>query len=172
MMRALLAMALTVLAGCGSSPEPAAQPAAPPAAAPARVKDLTGLLPPAGQVSAKVVPDHILGEPKMPGGTVGDYAVGNKKYQLFIVESDNAQNAALMLLDMKGVLKIPSICRTSAAISEPWERSRYSFSPSSSTWPAWWGCRRRMPSRSPECWPRDCDNVQWTGGSACPTSFL
>ena len=113
-MRALWAIAVLILAGCGSTPEPSAKTAeAPPATAPAPVtanapvKDLTGLLPSAGRVGAKVVPDHILDEPKLPGGTLGEYAVGSKQYQLFIVESDNAQNAALMLLDMKGALQSP-----------------------------------------------------------------
>jgi hypothetical protein len=107
-MRLLLPIAVMILAGCGSSPQPAARTTeAPPATAPAPVKDLTSLLPSAGRVSARVVPDHILDEPKLPGGSLGDYAVGGRKYQLFIVESDNAQNAALTLLDIKGALQNP-----------------------------------------------------------------
>ncbi|MGD1071579.1 MAG: hypothetical protein ABSB15_15680 [Bryobacteraceae bacterium] len=106
-MRALLPIAALILAGCGSSPEPAAKTEAPPATAPAPVKDLTSLLPAAGRVGAKVVPDHLLDQPKMPGGTLGDYTVGNKKYQLFIIESDNAQDAALIMLDMKSALQNP-----------------------------------------------------------------
>lgn len=106
-MRALLPFALAILAGCGSSPEPAARTEVPPATALAPAKDLTGLLPYAGQVSAKVVPDHIFDEPKLPGGTVGDYAVGSRKYQLIVVGSDNAQDAALLLLDIKGTLRNP-----------------------------------------------------------------
>jgi hypothetical protein len=107
-MRVLFPIVVLILAGCGSSPQPAVKTTeAPPATAPAPVKDLTSLLPSAGRVSAKVVPDHILDEPKLPGGTLGEYAVGSRKYQLFIVESDNAQNAALMMLDMKGALQNP-----------------------------------------------------------------
>ena len=107
-MRVPLPLAMMILTGCGSSPEPAARTTeAPSATAPAPVKDLASLLPSAGRVSAKVVPDHILDEPKLPGGTLGEYAAGSGKYQLFVVESDNAQNAALMLLDMKGALRNP-----------------------------------------------------------------
>jgi hypothetical protein len=104
-MRGLLAIAVMLLAGCGSSPEPAAKNETPPATAPAPVKDLTGLLPSAGRVSARVVPDHLLDQPKMPGGTLGDYAQGSRKYQLFIIETDNVQDAALLLLDMKSALQ-------------------------------------------------------------------
>jgi hypothetical protein len=106
-MRGLLAIMVMLVAGCGSSPEPAAKTETPPAPAPAPVKDLTGLLPSAGRVSARVVPDHLLDQPKMPGGTLGDYAAGSRKYQLFIIETDNAQDAALLLLDMKGALQNP-----------------------------------------------------------------
>ena len=106
-MRVLLPIVVLILAGCGSAPEPAVKTTeAPPATAPP-VKDLTGLLPSLGRVSAKVVPDHILDEPKLPGGSLGEYAVGSKRYRLFVVESDNAQNAALMLLDMKSALQNP-----------------------------------------------------------------
>ena len=41
----------------------------------------------------------------MPGGTLGDYAQGSRKYQLFIIETDNVQDAALLLLDMKSALQ-------------------------------------------------------------------
>jgi hypothetical protein len=109
-MRALLPVMATiamVLAGCGSSPETPAKTEASPSPAPASVRDLTGLLPPAGRVSARVVPDHLLDQPKMPGGTLGDYAAGGRKYQLFIIETDTNQSAALLLFDMKTVLQNP-----------------------------------------------------------------
>jgi hypothetical protein len=105
-MRAMLFIAAAViLAACGSSPEPAAK--SEPPRIPAPVRDLTGLLPSAGRVSAGVVPDHLLDQPAMPGGTLGDYAAGGKKYQLFIIETDTSQNAALLLLDMKTALRNP-----------------------------------------------------------------
>jgi hypothetical protein len=109
-MRALLcAMAALamIVAGCGSSPEAPAKTEPRPAALPVPPRDLTGLLPQAGRVSARVVPDHLLDQPAMPGGTLGDYAAGSRKYQLFIIETDTSQNAALLLVDMKTALQNP-----------------------------------------------------------------
>jgi hypothetical protein len=93
------------LAGCSSTPEPAATTAAPPATAPAPVPNHTSLFPNAGQVSSAVVPDHILGMKALPGGSVADYNVKGKKYQMFIVDADSNQKAAFMMLDMKAELQ-------------------------------------------------------------------
>lgn len=98
---ALLAAALLV--GC-SSPEKKA--AAPPPPEP--VKDDRLLLLPAHQTAARIVPDHLLGKMALPGGTIGDYDDGGKKYQLFIIEKENAQDAAFLLLDFKPLLKDPA----------------------------------------------------------------
>ncbi len=65
------------------------------------------MLPLAGRIATRVVPDHILGQPKLPGGTLGDYASGKKKYQMFVVDTDTGQAAAFLLLDMKDALKNP-----------------------------------------------------------------
>ncbi len=65
------------------------------------------MLPLDGRVSAKTVPDHILGQPKLPGGTLGEYEVKGKKYQLFIIDIETNQQSAFLLLDMKGVLQNP-----------------------------------------------------------------
>jgi hypothetical protein len=54
-----------------------------------------------------VVPDHVLGIGPLPGGTVGDYEAKGKPYQLFIIETPSAQDAAILLLDLKGVLQTP-----------------------------------------------------------------
>jgi hypothetical protein len=93
---------LLALAGCGPSQQPKAE--APP---PAPVKDHSIMLPLDGRVSAKTVPDHILGQPKLPGGTLGEYEVKGKKYQLFIIDIETNQQSAFLLLDMKGVLQNP-----------------------------------------------------------------
>lgn len=97
MRRALLAAGLW-LAGCGAAPAPDKQAAAPP---PAPVKDDTALLPAANRTGARVVPDHVLGIMALPGGSVGDYQDGAKKYQLFVIETESAQDAAILLLDLK-----------------------------------------------------------------------
>jgi len=104
MMRGLvLTAALTVLIGCGSAPQK--QTEAPP---PPPVKDDTALLLPLNRTSAKVVPNHLLGKSALPGGTIGDYDVDGLKYQLFIIETDTAQDAAILLLDLKATLKDPA----------------------------------------------------------------
>jgi len=102
----LVCIAALSLAACTSAPEKKADTL--PAAAPASVKDDTSLLLTADRTAAKVVTDHLLGIPAWPGGTIGDYEAGGKKYQLFIIESDTAQDAALLLLDAKGVMKDPA----------------------------------------------------------------
>jgi hypothetical protein len=87
------------LAGCSSAPQPVARPE------PIAVKDDAGMLPLAGRTGARVVPDHILDIAKMPGGTLGDYEVKGKKYQLFILEAASSQKAAFLLLDVKAALQ-------------------------------------------------------------------
>ena len=105
-MRFLVVLPAALLIGCGSAPEPVAQ-TKPVMVSPAPVKDDTALLPLAGRTAARVVPDHILDIPKMPGGTLGDYAVHGKKYQLFILEAESNQKAAFLLLDMRSALQNP-----------------------------------------------------------------
>jgi hypothetical protein len=102
-MRGLACIAIgCILMGC-SSPAPEKKAAAPPP-----VKDDTALLLPLNRTSAKVVPDHLLGKSALPGGTIGDYDAGGLKYQLFIIETDSAQDAAILLLDLKATLKDPA----------------------------------------------------------------
>ena len=89
--------------GCGSAPEKeASAPRAPP------VKDDSALLPPLNRTDARTVPDHLLGKTAMPGGTIGDYEGGGRKYQLFIIETASAQDAAILLLDLKVSLTDPA----------------------------------------------------------------
>jgi hypothetical protein len=92
-MRRALLVAFSVI-GCSSAPE--ARSPLPPA-----VKDNTALLLPANRTAARVVPDHLLGKAALPGGSIGEYAADGKKYQLFIIETASAQDAAILLLDFK-----------------------------------------------------------------------
>jgi hypothetical protein len=105
-MRCVLAMALLfagLMAGCGSAPEKkASAPPAPP------VKDDTSLLSPLNRTAARIVPDHLLGKTAMPGGTIGDYEEDGRKYQQFIIETASAQDAAILLLDLKVSLTDPA----------------------------------------------------------------
>jgi hypothetical protein len=101
-MRGVLFIALALM-GCGSAPDKKSEAAAPPP-----VKDNTAQLLPLNRTSAKVVPDHLLGKTALPGGTIGDYDAAGLKYQLFIIETDSAQDAAILLLDLKATLKDPA----------------------------------------------------------------
>jgi hypothetical protein len=71
------------------------------------VRDQSRMLPPNGLKHSGIVMDHVAGIPKLPGGTVGDYAAGGKTYQIFIVDVETNQQAAFLLLDAKGVLQNP-----------------------------------------------------------------
>jgi len=101
-MRGLLFLALVTM-GCSPATEKQAEAPAPPS-----VKDDTALLLPLNRTSAKVVPDHLLGKSALPGGTIGEYDVDGLKYQLFIIETDSPQDAAILLLDLKATLKDPA----------------------------------------------------------------
>lgn len=82
------------------SPKPIAKTEAPPAP----VRNDTLLLPSTNQINTRVVPDHLLDEPKLPGGTLGDYESKGRKYQLFVIRADSNQAAALLLLDLKNTM--------------------------------------------------------------------
>jgi hypothetical protein len=92
-----------LFAGCGASEKKAAAPPPPPP-----VKDDRLLLLAAHQTSAKVIPEHLLGKMALPGGTIGEYDDGGKKYQLFVIETETAQDAAFLLLDFKPLLTNPA----------------------------------------------------------------
>jgi hypothetical protein len=109
MTKAVALVALSIaMAGCSSAPEPAAAPAQPAkAAAPPEVPNHTSLFPDAGKTGTSVVPDHLLDMKKMPGGSMAEYDVKGKKYRMFVIDTDSAQNAAFLMLDMKAELKDP-----------------------------------------------------------------
>ena len=103
-MRVLVLAALVTLIGCSSAPEKKAEAPLPPPP----VKDNTAQLLPLNRTSAKVVPNHLLGKDALPGGTIGEYDANGVKYQLFIIETDTAQDAGILLLDLKATLKDPA----------------------------------------------------------------
>lgn len=105
-MRFLVLAAALFLAACASSPAPEKKAAAPPPPAP--VKDDTAFLLPEHRTSVQIVPDHLLGIAAFPGGTVGDYTDGGKKYQLFVTELPTPQDAAFLLLDAKNAFTNPA----------------------------------------------------------------
>ncbi|HEU5022616.1 MAG TPA: hypothetical protein VFT60_12020 [Bryobacteraceae bacterium] len=87
--------------GCGSSPEPAAAPQAVAKPAPPPVRDHTVLFPDARKTGTHLVQNHLLDIEALPGGSMADYEVKGKKYQMFIIDTDSNQNAAFMMVDMK-----------------------------------------------------------------------
>jgi hypothetical protein len=98
-------VAALALAGCGSSPAPVTKVEVAPVVAP--VPDHTAALPKAGLVNSRVVPDHILDVARMPGGSLGEYSVKGKEYQIFIIDAGTNQKAAFLLLDLKATLHSP-----------------------------------------------------------------
>lgn len=103
MTRFLTIAAALLIGGCSSAPPQKAE--APP---PPPVRDDTAMLLGVNRTSTRVVPNHLLGKSMLPGGTIGEYDDGQRKYQLFIIETDSAQDAAIMLLDFKVALQEPA----------------------------------------------------------------
>jgi hypothetical protein len=102
-MRVLLIAVAMVLAGCSAEkPAPVAEKAPPPPV----VKDNSALLLTENRTSLTIVPDHILGNKALPGGTLGEYS-GKTPYELFMIETPSAQDSAILLLDWKGTLINP-----------------------------------------------------------------
>ena len=65
------------------------------------------MLPAEGLKGTEVVQNHLLGKEQMPGGTLGNYEAKGKKYRLFVIDVDDNQKAAFLLLDLKKTLKDP-----------------------------------------------------------------
>ncbi len=106
-MRCLAVLGAILLVSCAAPTPEAASKTPPPATAPAppHVLDQTAVLPRTGLVSSKVVLEHPLDLPKMPGGSVGEYEVKGKKYQMFIIDAGDNQKAAFLLIDIKSGLQ-------------------------------------------------------------------
>jgi hypothetical protein len=107
-MRMLLVLGAFVLAGCGSAPEPKAAPVQEAVAPVAPLRDNRLLLPGENQKSAKVVQGHLMDNHVLPGGSLGEYESDGRSYEMFVVETASAQDAAILLLDMKVTLKEPA----------------------------------------------------------------
>jgi hypothetical protein len=103
---ASLLLTALVLTSCGSGSDKkaAVAEAVPP---PAPVKDNRILLLAENQKVAMLVQNHLLGKKVFPGGTLGEYDDGDRKYQLFIISTASPQDAAILLLDTKVTMGDP-----------------------------------------------------------------
>ena len=99
--------AVLLLAGCASSPKPAATE--PPARKVVKPMDDTRYFPRAGQVDSKVVDDHLLGHEFLPGGNIAHYKAGPLQYDLILIRTATPTDAAILLLDFKKHLASPKL---------------------------------------------------------------
>src|SRR5713101_338735 len=99
-----LAGVLTILCACGSTP-PKEKPAAPAPMVTAKPADESRRFPLAGQISMRLVNDHVLDKDFLPGGNVAEYKQKGRTYQQFLVRSKTPEAAALLLFEHKGHLR-------------------------------------------------------------------
>jgi len=100
-MRSYFFAALAILCACGSTP-PTKRPELVLAVAPA---DESRRFPTAGQISMRVVNDHVLDKDFLPGGNVAEYKQKGRSYQQFLVRSKTPEAAALLLFEHKSHLR-------------------------------------------------------------------
>ena len=98
-----LAGGLAMLCACGSAP-PKGQFRIVLAPTP---PDESRRFPMAGQISMRVVNDHILGKDFLPGGNVAEYKQKGKTYQQFLISAGTPEAAALLLFEHKSHLRDP-----------------------------------------------------------------
>jgi len=94
---------MALLCACGNPP-PKQQTQAAPAPA-AKPVDEGRRFPVADRVSLRLVDDHILGKDFLPGGNVAEYRRKGKTYQQFLIRTESAQAAALLMFDYQSHLK-------------------------------------------------------------------
>jgi hypothetical protein len=102
-MRALLLLAALAAVGCGrpaEAPEPAAKVEAPKPKPP----DESRRFPREGRTSMELVDDHLLGKEFLPGGNVASYEQDGKRYQMFLIVTEDPESAALLGFDVKSAL--------------------------------------------------------------------
>jgi hypothetical protein len=96
----MIATVVVTAASCSSppkqsTPQPAAQ------SEPAKPPDESRRFPQNGRIETKVVENHLLDRPFMPGGTLAHYKKGKSDYDMFAARLATPTDAALLLLDWK-----------------------------------------------------------------------
>ncbi|MBI4892545.1 MAG: hypothetical protein HY821_18110 [Acidobacteria bacterium] len=102
-----LLLPILLLAGCSQEPKPAPAPAPEKQAAPP--PDDTRRFPADGRQDAKVIAEHILGHPFLPGGNLATYQRGKQQYSLILIRTASPTDAAILLLDFKKNLANPKL---------------------------------------------------------------
>lgn len=105
MLRSACLICCCLLASC-SEPAKAPPPAEETKAAPTP-RDNSRKFPLENQVSVTLVPDHLLGKGFLPGGNLVEYKKGKKTYQVFLVQTADAQKTAFLLTDWRDSLTKP-----------------------------------------------------------------
>jgi hypothetical protein len=102
MNRCLLLIPAALLVSCGTETKntPAEAPKQLTEVRP-KVQDESRRFPKENLVESKVVDDHIMGKPFLPGGTIAHYKKGGKEYDLFVTKVKSPTDAAIALLDYK-----------------------------------------------------------------------
>jgi len=73
-------------------------------ALPASPLDESRRFPQANQVDTKIVDQHLMGKPFMPGGVLANYKKGKIAYSMFLGKLPTPDAAAFLLLDWKKAL--------------------------------------------------------------------
>jgi hypothetical protein len=108
-MRAQLGLLIplaALLVSCGSEPKPTVPAEAPKtkAATAPKPADESSRFPKPNLIDTKVVDDHLIAKPFMPGGTIAHYKKGKLEYDMFITKLANPTDAAILLPDWRKAL--------------------------------------------------------------------
>src|SRR5258708_748848 len=93
----VIAILAALLAGCEATPPPKKAEAPKP-------PDESRYLPQTNLVESKVVDDHLLAKPFMPGGTIGHYKKGKTEYAIFFRKWADPEAPAILLPDWRKAL--------------------------------------------------------------------
>jgi hypothetical protein len=94
-------LGLAVLGSCGA---PGDAPAVAEKKEPApvvRPPDESRRFPRTHQVKIEIVDNHLLGKEFLPGGNLADYENAGKKYQQFLINAANGDEATFLMMDFK-----------------------------------------------------------------------
>jgi len=103
----ILLLPALLLFGCASETKPAAAPAV--AKKAVKPSNESRYFPVANRVTTRLVEDHLLGHDFLPGGNIAHYKAGKQEYDLILIKTKSATEAAVLLLDYKNKLESPKL---------------------------------------------------------------